>query len=125
MMMVDVGPVHPGLVSPLLTPCPRLVSRRQSVLTPSLLARTGGLSLDQVDNSAIKLVLGHLLVILENPATEYEPLSVSRDPHRPTDSLLKLFHRFLLIDFCELVILGIQGFDCHSPHIFNDFLTEL
>ena len=124
-VVVDVGPVQPGLVSPLLTPGPRLMSRRQSVLTSSLLAGGGGLPLDKVDNAAIKLVLRHLLVILENPAAEYEPLSVSRDPHRPTDSLLKLFDSFLLINFCELVILGVQGFNCYSPHIFDDSLTTV
>jgi len=101
------------------------MSRRQSILTSSLLAGGGRLPLDKVDNASIKLVLRHFLVILENPATEYEPLSVSRDPHGPADSLLKLFDRFLLINFCELVILRVQGFYCYSPHIFDDSLTTV
>ena len=124
MMVVDVG-LHPRLVSPLLTSCPGLVSRRKSVLASGLLTRGGGLPLDQVDNPAIKLVLRHLLVILENSATEDESLPVSWYPHCPAYSLLELFDCLLLINFCELVILGVQGFDSNSPHILDNSLNNV
>lgn len=119
MVVVDVC-LHPRLVSPLLTSCPGLVSRRQSVLTSGLLPWGGRLPLDQVDNPAVKLVLRHLLVILENPATEDESLPVSWYSHCPAYSFLELFDCLLLINFCELVILGVQGFDGNSPHIFDN-----
>ena len=118
MMVMDVG-LHPRLMSPFLTSGPGLVSCRKSVLTSGLLTRGWRLSLDQVDNPAVKLVLRHLLVILENPATEDESLPVSWYPHCPTYTILELFDCFLLINCCELVILGVQGFDSNSPHILD------
>ena len=109
--MMVLGQSLPGSVS---TAGPSLVSLGQSV--PSTLARAGRGSLDKVDHSSIQLILRQLLLITENPATEYQTLSVGFYPHRAADLFLELSNTFLLVNILKLVVLRVQGLHCDCPH---------
>ena len=104
----------PGAVS---APGSSLVRLRQSV--SSLIARAGRGSLDQVNHSAIKLVLGQLLLVAQNSPAEDEPLSVSGYSHCAADTLLEIFHSFLLVNFLNLMVLRVQGLHRDCPHIYQ------
>ena len=74
------GKPLPGSLS---TPSSSLVRLGQSV--SSLITRAGWESLHQVNHAAIKLVLGELLLVTENPPAEDQSLSVGRDSHSAAD----------------------------------------
>ena len=82
-----------------------LVSLRQSVST--LLARCGRRSLDEMNNSSIKLILGQLLVIVQNSATENQSLSIRSNSYSVTDMFLEVLDCFLLVNIIKLMILRI------------------
>ena len=82
-----------------------LVSLRQSVST--LLARSGRRSLDEMNNSSIKLILGQLLVIVQNSATENQSLSIRSNSYSVTDMFLEVLDCFLLVNIIKLMILRI------------------
>ena len=102
----------PGSVS---TASSSLVSLGQSVA--SLITRTGGRSLDQVNHAAIKLVLGQLLLVTENPPAEDQSLSVGRNSNSAADPFLEIFHSLLLVNVLNLMILRVQGLHGDCPHI--------
>ena len=103
------------LPSSVSTPSSSLVSLRQSVA--SLIPRTRWRSLDEVNHAAIKLVLGELLLVTENPPAEDQSLSVGRDSHSAADPFLEIFHSLLLVNLLNLVILRVKGLDGDCPHI--------
>ena len=115
-VVVMVGHPLPGSVS---TASPRLVTLSQSV--SSILAGYGGKSLNQVNNSAIQLVLRQLLLVTQNTTTEYESLSFRVNPHCAADLLLEFFDSFVLVNIIKLVVLRVESLHCDCPHSYNSF----